>query len=92
MLEKPSIREIKNSVVEKYSNQAVIKKLLHDNLAGLTDSLPIVNIGEALIVGDASLLPTRINIWEPKIKPQSATVNFWREWSKDGGRENIKML
>ncbi|MBD1431601.1 DUF87 domain-containing protein [Sphingobacterium sp. DN00404] len=71
-------------------DQAVIKKLLPDNLAGLTDSLPILDIGEALIVGDASLLPTRINISEPKIKPQSATVNFWQEWSKNEGKESIK--
>lgn len=71
-------------------DQAVIKKLLPDNLAGLTDSLPILDIGEALVVGDASLLPTRINISEPKIKPQSATINFWQEWSKDEEKMSIK--
>ncbi|MFZ4862424.1 ATP-binding protein [Sphingobacterium sp. Mn56C] len=71
-------------------DQAVIKKLLPDNLAGLTDSLPILDIGEALVVGDASLLPTRINISEPKIKPQSATINFWQEWSTEDEKQSIK--
>ncbi len=71
-------------------DQAVIKKLLPDNLAGLTDSLPILDIGEALVVGDASLLPTRINISEPQIKPKSATINFWQEWSKEDEKESIK--
>lgn len=71
-------------------DQAVIKKLLPDNLAGLTDSLPILDIGEALVVGDASLLPTRINISEPKIKPQSATINFWQEWSTEEEKQSIK--
>lgn len=71
-------------------DQAVIKKLLPDNLAGLTDSLPILDIGEALVVGDASLLPTRINISEPKIKPQSATINFWQEWSTENEKQSIK--
>lgn len=71
-------------------DQAVIKKLLPDNLAGLTDSLPILDIGEALVVGDASLLPTRINIAEPKIKPQSATINFWQEWSTEEEKQSIK--
>lgn len=71
-------------------DQAVIKKLLPDNLAGLTDSLPILDIGEALVVGDASLLPTRINISEPNIKPQSATINFWQEWSSEEEKQSIK--
>ncbi|WP_124643283.1 ATP-binding protein [Amniculibacterium aquaticum] len=71
-------------------DQAVIKKLLPDNLAGLTDSLPILDIGEALVVGDASLLPTRINISEPSIKPQSATINFWQEWSNEEEKQSIK--
>lgn len=71
-------------------DQAVIKKLLPDNLAGLTDSLPILDIGEALVVGDASLLPTRINISEPGIKPQSATINFWQEWSNEEEKQSIK--
>lgn len=69
-------------------DQSVVKRLLPDNLAGLTDVLPILDIGEALIVGDASLLPSRISISEPSIKPQSATVEFWKEWSdKDAIQE-----
>jgi hypothetical protein len=71
-------------------DQSVVKKLLPDNLSGLTDVLPILDIGEALIVGDASLLPTRVIIDEPCIKPESATVKFWTEWSNDSAEQNIK--
>ena len=71
-------------------DQSVIKKLLPDNLAGLTEVLPILDIGEALIVGDASLLPTRIIIDEPTIKPESATIKFWKEWSSDKAKQNIE--
>ena len=70
-------------------DQSVIKKLLPDNLAGLTEVLPILDIGEALIVGDASLLPTRVLIDEPTIKPESATVKVWKEWSNDKAKQNI---
>ena len=70
-------------------DQAVIKRLLPDNLAGLTDVLPILDIGEALIVGDASLLPTRVNIKEPSIKPESATIRFWKEWSNEKATQDI---
>lgn len=71
-------------------DQAVIKRLLPDNLAGLTEVLPILDIGEALIVGDASLLPTRVLISEPAIKPDSATIKFWKEWSNKSAKQDIK--
>jgi len=70
-------------------DQAVIKRLLPENLSGLTDILPILDIGEALVVGDSSLLPTRILIGEPTIKPNSATIQFWKEWSNDGAEQDI---
>lgn len=71
-------------------DQAVIKRLLPDNLTGLTEVLPILDIGEALIVGDASLLPTRVLISEPTIKPDSATIKFWKEWSNKEAKQDIK--
>lgn len=71
-------------------DQAVIKRLLPDNLTGLTEVLPILDIGEALIVGDASLLPTRVLISEPTIKPDSATIKFWKEWSNKDSKQDIK--
>lgn len=70
-------------------DQSVIKRLLPDNLAGLTDIIPILDIGEALVVGDASLLPTRINIKEPNIKPSSATIEFWKEWDNSSKTQDI---
>jgi len=71
-------------------DQAVIKRLLPDNLTGLTEVLPILDIGEALIVGDASLLPTRVLISEPTIKPDSATIKFWKEWSNKNAKQDIQ--
>jgi hypothetical protein len=71
-------------------DQSVIKRLLPDNLAGLTDMLPILDIGEALVVGDASLLPTRVIIGEPLIKPESGTIDFWREWGDETAAQDVK--
>lgn len=64
-------------------DQNVIKRLFPDNLGDFSNLLPILDIGEALIVGDASLLPSRVQIDIPTIKPKSATVDFWDEWTKD---------
>jgi DNA helicase HerA-like ATPase len=64
-------------------DQSVIRRLLPDSLGGFGDLLPILDIGEALVVGDASLLPTRIRISEPKARPDSATIEFWDRWNSE---------
>ncbi|MFZ5633733.1 MAG: ATP-binding protein [Bacillota bacterium] len=63
-------------------DQATVRKLMPESLEGLMDTLPILDIGEALVVGDAVLLPSRIRIHPPNEKPLSATIDFWDEWSK----------
>jgi hypothetical protein len=49
----------------------------------------ILDIGEALVVGDSSLLPSRIRVDQPKTKPASATVDFWDVWSDKNAKEGI---
>ena len=80
---KTMLSQCSNFVSMRLTNaedQSVIKKLLPDSLGGFSDILPTLDTGEALIVGDASLLPSRIRVDEPKNKPNSGTVNFWDEW------------
>jgi len=62
-------------------DQATVRRLMPESLEGLMDTLPILDIGEALVVGDAVLLPSRIRIYPPNEKPMSATIDFWDEWS-----------
>lgn len=61
-------------------DQTVIRKLFPDSIGNYTDLLPVLDIGEAIAVGDASLLPSRIVIDKPTMKPDSATVKFWDKW------------
>jgi uncharacterized protein len=63
-------------------DQGVIKRLLPDSLGSFGDLLPILDTGEALVVGDASLLPTRVRVAEPSRKPNSQTVDFWDCWNE----------
>jgi len=62
------------------TDQGVIKRLMPDSLAGLTSILPLLDTGEALMLGDAVLLPSRIKLDMPTITPDSATRNFWTDW------------
>lgn len=63
-------------------DQGVVRRLLPDSLGGFSGLLPILDTGEALVVGDASLLPSRIRIAEPTAHPNSGTVDFWDKWSE----------
>lgn len=72
-------------------DQNVIKKLLPDSIGSYSDLLPVLDIGEAIIVGDACPLPSRIIIDKPQQEPNSATVSFWDEWSKEDAPDSISV-
>lgn len=86
------LSQCNNYVAMRLTNaedQASIRRLLPDSLGGIPDSLPILDLGEALVVGDASLLPARVKVTPPQQKPASATVPFWDEWSDAGQSSGI---
>jgi uncharacterized protein len=87
------LSQCNNLVAMRLTNgddQAVVKRLLPDSLGSFGDLLPVLDTGEALVVGDASLLPTRIRIAEPKQKPNSGTVDFWDRWAADISIDSVK--
>jgi DNA helicase HerA-like ATPase len=63
------------------TDQAVVRQLLPESLEGLMEILPTLDVGEAVVVGDATLLPTRIKMSKPTYLPRSATIPFWQRWS-----------
>ncbi len=63
-------------------DQAIVRKLMPESLAGLTDALPVLDIGEAIVVGDSVLLPSRIRINPPTEAPLSATLDVWSMWQE----------
>lgn len=69
------------------ADQGVIKRLMPDSLAGLTSVLPLLDTGEALMLGDAVLLPSRIKLDLPTVVPDSATRDFWKDWGEQAPDE-----
>jgi len=64
-------------------DQATVRKLLPESLESLLEALPIMDVGEAMVVGDSVLLPSRIKIDTPTEKPLSATIDFWSRWQEE---------
>lgn len=82
---KTILSQCNNFVVLRLTNErdkSVIKNLLPDSLKSTIDALPLLDVGEALIVGDAILLPSKILLDPPAEphRPISATRDFWDEW------------
>ena len=61
---------------------SAVKNMMPESMTSFMEILPHLDIGEALVVGDAVLLPSRIRINKPDEQPLSATIDFWTEWSR----------
>ncbi len=68
-------------------DQSAVKSVMPDSMAGIADVLPLLDIGEAIVLGDSVLLPSRIKLDKPTITPLSLTKNFWREWAEKASTE-----
>ena len=78
------LSQCNNFLVLRLTNdqdQSVVKRLLPESMVGITDILPLLDLGEALLLGDSILLPTRIKLHKPTIAPESATRQFWSDWA-----------
>jgi len=85
------LAQCNNFIVLRLTNdqdQSVIAQLVPDSLNRLTDVLPLLDVGEALLLGDALLLPTRVKVDPPEIRPASATRAFWNDWATNASSED----
>lgn len=85
---KTILSQCNNFVVLRLTNErdkGVIKNLLPDSLKSTIEFLPLLDVGEALVVGDAILLPSKIILDKPSDshRPISATKDFWDEWDNN---------
>ena len=91
---KTLLSQCSNFISMRLSNaedQSVVKRLLPDSLGGFSELLPTLDTGEALVVGDASLLPSRIRVSEPLHKPNSGTVDFWDLWQQPATEDRLTL-
>lgn len=87
------VSQCNNLIAMRLTNgedQAVVRRLLPDSLGSFGDLLPVLDTGEALVVGDAILLPTRIRIGAPSNEPLSGTIDFWDRWAAKSGSSELE--
>lgn len=62
----------------------MIKNLLPDSLRSTIELLPLLDVGDAIVVGDSILLPSKVRLDKPSEnhQPISSTKAFWDEWDE----------
>lgn len=71
------ISQCNNIISLKITNdrdKRAVASMLTDSLVGLVDSLPNLDVGECVVVGDAIKLPVKILLDKPNEEPLSSTI------------------
>lgn len=64
-------------------DQSYVRSLLPDSLRGITNIFSSLQRGEAILLGDSVIMPTRIKIHPPDPKPASDDVSFYEVWNQE---------
>ncbi|MBU0653903.1 MAG: ATP-binding protein [Gammaproteobacteria bacterium] len=73
-------------------DQSYVKKLLPDSLGSLIDKMTSFKQGEALLVGEAIILPSIVQINPCKNEPSSNDIPYWELWKEEWKDMDIDAL
>jgi uncharacterized protein len=63
-------------------DQGYVRNLLPDSVRGISAMFSTLRRGEAILLGDSVMMPTRIRIDRPSPQPESDDASFVGTWSK----------
>ena len=65
------------------ADQNYVKRLLPDTLGSIVDKMPVLKAGECLLIGDAVILPSIVQIEECDLKPSSTDIPYLQLWKEE---------
>ncbi|MEO0115805.1 MAG: ATP-binding protein [candidate division WOR-3 bacterium] len=89
------ISQCNNFIAMRLTNpddQEYVRKLVPDSAAGLMSMTPSLRTGEALLLGDAVVMPTRVLIDLPNPKPKSGDIEFAKGWTECSEKIDIERI
>jgi len=63
-------------------DQNYVKRLLPDTLGNLTETLPTLQSGEALLIGESIILPSLVRIERCDPEPKSSDIEYFEIWKE----------
>ncbi len=79
------LSQCNNFIVMRIANdhdQSMIERLVPETVGGVKGILPVLDIGEAVVIGDALLLASRLKLDPPEVRPTSTTQPYWSMWAE----------
>lgn len=89
-LNKTIMAQCANYIVMKLNNEndkSMIKGMMPAGSSDVIETTTMFSPGDCLVVGDACPIPLKIHVELARERPQSKTIDFWDEWSKE--RESV---
>lgn len=65
------------------ADQAYVERLLPDSLGQLIRTLPTLPQGDALLIGDAVVMPAQVSIERCDPQPSSTDIRYLEEWRRE---------
>ena len=63
-------------------DQGYVRRLLPDGLGTLIDALPTLPQGDALVIGDAVVMPAQVTLHRCEPEPSSDDILYLQEWKR----------
>lgn len=73
-------------------DQNYVKRLLPDTLGNVTAKLPSLQAGEALLTGEAVVLPSIVKIDKCNLPPSSSDIPYWELWKQEWKQADISEI
>jgi hypothetical protein len=89
------ISQCNNFIAMRLTNpddQDYVRRLVPDSASGLMGMVPALRTGEALLLGDAVSMPTRVLIDLPNPEPSSKDVKFAKGWTEGAKKMDIERV
>lgn len=65
------------------TDQNYVKRLLPDTMGNLVDRMPTLRAGESLLIGDAVVIPSVVQIDMCDPTPASTDIPYWQLWQEE---------
>ena len=73
-------------------DQNYVKRLLPDTLGNISEKLPSLQAGEALLTGEAVVLPSIVTIDKCDLPPSSNDIPYWELWKQEWKEADINEI
>lgn len=74
------------------NDQNYVKRLLPDTFGELINKMPSLKVGEALLIGDAAVIPSIVQIDECDEKPSSNDIPYFDLWKEEWKNLDIEKI